>query len=226
MKRFGLLIALHGLVLAAPQAASALDVSMQPFTVRRWTELERLFDVAPGPDGMLWLASRAGLIRFDGERFLDVPLGADGLRAGTWVRRVLAARDGAVWAATGAGELSFAAGGGLVPRHDEPAGGLTRLDPALPAGESGRIRRFSAQDGLPDGWAWALLDDPAGGLWVGTEAGLARFQDGRFHRFTAADGVPPGPVTALALRAGGLLVAATDRGVMEVRGGRFVPTAI
>src|SRR2546423_1048120 len=102
------------LALLTGRTAAALDASQRPFATRRWERSDGVQALAQGPDGMLWLGSLTGLTRFDGDRFVDVDLDDGQHRVPTSVRRVLAARDGSLWLATGAGELE------LVDRDGEP----------------------------------------------------------------------------------------------------------
>jgi ligand-binding sensor domain-containing protein len=210
------------------RSAAALDVGRQPFSTRQWDRTDAVYAIAQGPDGLLWLGSRTGLARFDGERFVEVDLAVPGPPSATPVRRVLVARDGVVWAATGAGELGLAAD--PQPRalvgHGQLVPGLVRLDPLRPASAPGRLRRFSAADGLPSPWVWALVEDRAGSIWIGTEDGLGRFADGRLERFSTADGLPSPLVTSLAVGPDGALYVGTGAGVVVRRDGRFVATAI
>src|SRR4051794_23112996 len=95
----------HVLALLLARRALALDLSQQPFAVGTWTRPAGLHAVAQAPDGMLWLGGRDGLYRFDGQRFTEIEVSAE--HEPLDVRRVVAAADGAVWAATGAGTLEL-----------------------------------------------------------------------------------------------------------------------
>jgi signal transduction histidine kinase/ligand-binding sensor domain-containing protein len=176
---------------------------------------------------MLWLGSRGGLTRFDGDRFVDVELAPQVPRSRAWARRVLAASDGSVWVATGAGALSFAATGpgAITAEHGQPAAFL-RLLPYAPAERSERIHLFTGDEGLPNPWVWALAEQPAGTIWVGTEQGLMRLGEGKPRTFSTAEGLPGAFVTALAVAPDGRLIAGTSRGVAVRIGDRFVPTAV
>jgi signal transduction histidine kinase/ligand-binding sensor domain-containing protein len=210
----------------APGGAWALDPSQQPFLHRRWPQPTAVNAAAQGPDGLIWLGSRSGLRRFDGERFVDVDLAGSG--GVPWVRRVLITRAGVVWLATGSAELQpgrWTAEPQLSAQHAGD-GGLLRLAPHEPPTARGRLRRFTTSDGLPNPWVWALFEDAAGAVWIGTEAGLARFDGARFHRYTTADGLPSNFVTSLAPGPNGALLVGTSAGVVIHGAGGFAPTPI
>src|SRR4029434_2704125 len=60
--------------------------------------------ISQTPDGFIWLASEAGLVRFDGVRFTtDIVNGAKGLPLAA-SRAVYVARDGSLWVGYGSGE--------------------------------------------------------------------------------------------------------------------------
>ena len=48
---------------------------------------------------------------------------------------------------------------------------------------------FSLRDGLPSPHVMALLQDRHGGIWVGTQNGLCRYDGSQFECFTVADGL-------------------------------------
>jgi succinoglycan biosynthesis protein ExoA len=72
---------------------------------------------------------------------------------------------------------------------------------------------FTADQGLPSSSVLSLVADPAGGLWVGTAAGLAyRSLDGTWLAYTTADGLAGDAAIALAFDGAGRLWIATDNG--------------
>ncbi|MBL7784050.1 MAG: hypothetical protein JNM22_22630, partial [Saprospiraceae bacterium] len=60
-----------------------------------------------------------------------------------------------------------------------------------------QLTPFGAQDGLPHNSIQALCQDRKGYLWVGTEAGLCRYNGYRFEHFLEADGQPLGHIRTL-----------------------------
>lgn len=109
-------------------------------------------------DGALWLASDAGLFRFDGFRFERFnPAGTESkpLRA---VSTVLATADGGLWIGM-------------------RLGGIYRLD------EDGRLTFHGEQVGLPsDRTVERLVQAPDGKILAGTSEGLFTFAAGRWKR--------------------------------------------
>ncbi|MDX1443684.1 MAG: diguanylate cyclase [Gammaproteobacteria bacterium] len=54
----------------------------------------------------------------------------------------------------------------------------------------GWTRRYSAAQGLHDPIVWSLTPASGGGIWVGTNRGLARFENETFEQVLAADKLP------------------------------------
>jgi ligand-binding sensor domain-containing protein/signal transduction histidine kinase len=208
-----------------PRPSAALDLEQQPFTVQTWERADGVNQLAQGPDGLIWIATRAGLTRFDGARFVDVAVDSGGLTADRTIRRVLAASDGAVWVASGSGLLEIVAEPEprLFARHAQSTAVLSRTAPrpwGLPDAP------FQPVPGLADAWVWAMIEEPGAGVWIGTEQGLFLVNGRRLERFTTASGLPANFVSALALGPDGALYVGTSAGVAVRRNGRFTTTAI
>ncbi|GGG30968.1 hybrid sensor histidine kinase/response regulator [Hymenobacter glacieicola] len=59
------------------------------------------------------------------------------------------------------------------------------------------VKQFGAADGLPQPFIYALAQDRAGYLWIGTAEGLVRFDGAEFVTFTTAEGLAEDFVTRL-----------------------------
>jgi signal transduction histidine kinase/ligand-binding sensor domain-containing protein len=73
---------------------------------------------------------------------------------------------------------------------------MLAMPAAVSAAESTDIRTdyslqsWDERDGLPSGRIWAITQDRDGYLWLGSEAGLIRFDGVRFSRWTSDEGAP------------------------------------
>ncbi|HWB00292.1 MAG TPA: two-component regulator propeller domain-containing protein [Pirellulales bacterium] len=138
--------------------------------------------------GYIYVGTQAGLVRFDGARFVavrdrDAILADDHL----WVRDLVEDANERFWIAT-------------------DSDGLIALDGNV-------ARRFTLRDGLPSDEIRCLLLDRQGTLWVGTTAGLARRDGSRFVPVEPKPGFPHA-VLALCQSNDGRIWAAGDNRLM------------
>ncbi|MCD4748992.1 MAG: diguanylate cyclase [Thermoanaerobaculales bacterium] len=73
------------------------------------------------------------------------------------------------------------------------------------------VRHFTVRDGLIQSQISDLTQDADGYLWIGTQAGLCRFDGNNFRNFTADEGLPDTVVPSLTARDGTVWIA-TERG--------------
>ena len=109
------------------------------------------------------------------------------------------------------------------------AGGVfARCDTALAVSPSGILTGYGTttwgqKDGLPSAVIWALAQDRAGYLWLGTNTGLVRFDGVRFTEWSALSDVPLRelPIRALLAAGDALWVGyAEPGGVSRIADGR------
>ncbi len=186
------LIATSGMALDPKSPTS--DYMRTDFTVEDGLPSNVINAIVQTRNGFLWVGTDAGLVRFDGRRFVTVELRPLQQTQGG-VRALAEGPNGALWVGTGAGLARI------------PRGALDVLDPSSieffhPAGASDEVSclRFA-----PDGF-----------LWVGTEGGLFRFKDGHF------ESVLPGViVNRIEKAAHGHLLVVTKQGFVEWDGARL-----
>ncbi len=160
---------------------------------------EAVYQILQTPDGYLWLRTSAGLVRFDGVRFVLV----DPAVSGKPVREPV-------------GAMCMSAGGDLLVRTITRTliyrnGVFTDYMPsaALPDGSIRVVFEsrehdvyigaddmvYVIQNGAPrllqrgTGWIYAFLEDDEGTIWVGSASGLYSYRNGHF---AALKGLPQG----------------------------------
>lgn len=191
----------------APAVVAPAGLSVVPvipaYSHRSWQRADGLpaneiTDLAQDRHGYLWVATAAGLVRFDGSRFLAFahapggPLVAQGLAA-------IAADPAAdvLWAAPLSGGLIRHQGGRFEPQRlpGRPADQrIARLQVAADGAlwialEGGEVMRlqgdraevFGAPDGLALKRSAFLARDGAGRMWVASDTRLFRYETGRLQ---------------------------------------------
>jgi ligand-binding sensor domain-containing protein len=171
-----------------------------------WRVQDGVFNGAPNAitqttDGYLWIGTQAGLMRFDGVRFvLWIPPNGKRLPSSN-VISLLGARDGSLWIGMEGGlshwdnqDLSnyliepprinsiIEDRNGIVwftrSRGSDAAGGLCRV---IGTG----IRCYGKADGLPGADVTGpLLEDNAGSLWVSTDTAVFRWKPGSSTKYS------------------------------------------
>lgn len=156
--------------------------------------------VAQTQEGYFWLATREGLIRFDGVRFVNVPIGSAEKRT-TAFTSLYETRDGTIW----------------ITSED---GRLFRL-------KNGKSFEVSLPPVITNGILTRLYEDKLGAIWIGTETnGLVRFSDGQFTRFTTADGLAHNSIRSMCEDDRGSMWIATAGGVSELKDDNFTNLTI
>ncbi len=118
-------------------------------------------DIHRDRHGILWLATTAGLVKYDGINAVHLTT-KDGL-PNDFVKAILETKDETLWIGT----------------YD----GLARL-------KDEQIISFTEKDGLAGNHIRALYEDEDGALWIGTyDSGLSRFKDGKFTNFNKENGL-------------------------------------
>jgi len=158
-----------------------------------------LTSLAQDRDGLVWVGTARGVVRFDGHRFRSYGnrWSSAGSETSLFVRSLLVARDGTLWVGS-----DFA---GLA-RYNPL---LDRLDPVpLPV---------SGAEGLTVN---ALVEDDQGRLWIGTDGHgvLLRERDGQVRQLRVGDGkgLPDDQIRQLLIDREGVLWIATWSGLTRL----------
>jgi signal transduction histidine kinase/ligand-binding sensor domain-containing protein len=244
------------LLMFAPRPAHALDpakhISQYGHTawrVRDGSLAARANAIAQTADGYLWIGTDAGLVRFDGVRFVPwTPPGGKQLPSPS-IFSLLAARDGSLWIGTLAGLshllnqdlINVQTGRGLIASILEDRDGTVWISRTRPLDESGplcrvtgtEMRCYGAADGVPvsDNVGGYLIEDAAGSLWMGGTTTLVHGKPGAFNvdtlrALTATEGTAG--VTGLAANPDGSLwvgmaLTGPGRGVQRLTRGVWTP---
>jgi ligand-binding sensor domain-containing protein len=186
-------------------------------------------------DGELWVGTREGLSRFDGQRWQSFTA-ADGLPDED-VHSLAPEVGGGLWVGAGNGFGRIAEGrwsrlglpGDAGQRRGKVAvatdrAGITWL------GFGGGLLRFDRTAGVIEPVAEltgrqvsALLADREGGLWAAVGGDLWRSEGGSWGVARTADALPSGPVTALLEDSRGVVWCGGERGVAEYDGSSWRP---
>src|SRR5437870_796210 len=87
------------------------------------------------------------------------------------------------------------------------------------------LKSYGREQGLSNLVIQCMLQDRQGFLWVGTQAGLFRYDGARFQLYAGASGLPSGWISALHEDQSGTLWAGTRTGVARRVRDRFVALA-
>jgi hypothetical protein len=83
------------------------------------------------------------------------------------------------------------------------------------------LTKFTTGDGLLSNRVWAIYQDRAGAIWVGTREGLNRYDHGKWSAWTTKEGLPHNLVLSLNGDAEGNLWIGTAGGLSRFHDGRF-----
>jgi signal transduction histidine kinase/ligand-binding sensor domain-containing protein len=156
-----LLAGLHLSARAAGSEEAEPGYHSETWTTERGLPGDTVRAVTQTRDGYLWVATQAGLARFDGVRFHVFSKQNEPAFRSNECNVLLEGRDGSLWVGT--------IGGGLVRYHE------------------GRFSVYGRAEGLPTDVVNGLYEDRAGRLWITSYEALTVFEGGRFRTFPTAD---------------------------------------
>jgi ligand-binding sensor domain-containing protein len=150
-------------------------------------------------DGFVWIGTDAGLVKFDGVRFLpwDPP---EGKRlASSNIYSLLGGSDGTLWIGSSAGLTSLKANNlvdfsnarGRINAILEDHTGKIWVARSRPRGPTGGIcqvvgeelRCFGNSNGMALAYAQSLAEDNLGNLWIGSANQLMRWKSGLWNSY-------------------------------------------
>ncbi|MDO8835677.1 MAG: two-component regulator propeller domain-containing protein [Vicinamibacterales bacterium] len=156
---------------------------------------DRVIALRQSRDGYVWVGTRGGVARFDGDRFV------------VWTHRTAAdPPEGEVFS------LAEPSDDGLWLAVY--GGGLARF-------KDGVFSTLTERDGLVDDYPRTLAVGRDGAIWIGTERGLSRLLQGSFLNFRAKDGLAGESVRVVFTDTDGSILVGTDHGLQRLTGNRF-----
>ncbi|MGA2601834.1 MAG: two-component regulator propeller domain-containing protein, partial [Bryobacteraceae bacterium] len=182
--------------LAFDESQPASSFVRRAFTVEDGLSSNIVHVVLQTRDGFLWVGTKEGLLRFDGRHFTPIEF----MPQASPVSAVALAEapDGAVWVGT--------------------PGGVARI-PSGEANQSGHLTSSIYHPGTGDSDSIQCLHfSRNGGLYVGTIAGLYRFDRGRFVTI-----IPNLWTSRIEESSNGHLLVITSKGFVEWDGAHIVP---
>ncbi len=239
----GILCLLWLVCISLPVRALDTDKTLAQCRLDVWTTKDGLPPdtinaMAQTPDGYLWLATGAGLVRFDGVTFQKFDSrNTPGLRRSN-ITALMVAHDGTLWIGTdGAGFGPFR-NGIFTPCQtgikDESWSLINAMleaqDGTFWVGGGGEHNLLHYQNGrftkLPNDYAFvqSIVQDFNGALWGATQFGglYVHRPHGTEDRFNTIEGLPTKNLTCMALdRDSSLWIGTADSGLYHYAEGKF-----
>jgi len=191
-------VVLLGWAMPSPAAEKA---TLPDFLLRTWDSDDglpagQIRATARTPDGYLWIATTAGLARFDGSRFVVFSTNTLPALGDNRVLCLLVDRAGDLWVGTGKGTLAR--------RHD------------------GVIAAVPLDARLGPKPIYVLAQDAEGAIWLATQgAGLVRCLGGSCAFFSATNGLPRNVVSELCADKQGQIWAIAGAKLATFKAGRW-----
>ena len=185
------------LLLALPRAlALDPDRRISQYSHTAWRVRDGAFAGAPSAitqttDGYVWIGTFAGLLRFDGVRFVPFVPPAGKQLPNPAIISLLGATDGSLWIGTASGLAEWKNGelftfpetaGRVNSIYEDRDGTIWIARSRTDAGGVCKVAAsgatcYGAKDGAPP-YAGTLIGDNFGHLWIGTSTALVRWKPG------------------------------------------------
>ena len=151
-------------------------------------------------DGLLWVGTSAGLVRFDGVKFTPVELARLPANNPIWVTSLCEDGRGHLWVGT---------------QQD----GLFEL-------AEGQVSQYTTRHGLLDNNVTSLATDNEGLVWIGTKSGLNLNAGRDFRSFTMREGLPDDFVIGVHVARSKTVWITTRSGMCQFINGRIATYAL
>jgi ligand-binding sensor domain-containing protein/signal transduction histidine kinase len=147
---------------------SSMDQPVFACSLQSWQANDGLPDnvvqaITQTADGFLWVGTRGGLARFDGNQFVCYESRNTPALKNSSITALCAGKDGSLWIGT-------------------DGGGLARL-------YKGVFSIFTTANGLAGDKILVIYQSGDDSLWIGTITGMSRYRYGRFRTFTTRGGL-------------------------------------
>ncbi|HEX3627071.1 MAG TPA: two-component regulator propeller domain-containing protein [Verrucomicrobiae bacterium] len=147
---------------------SSLDQPVFSYALHLWQVDDGLPDnvvqaITQTADGFLWVGTRGGLARFDGNQFVCYNARNTPALKNSSITALCAGKDGSLWIGTD--------GGGMVRLYN------------------GIFSTFAATNGLAGNQVLAIYQSDDDSLWIGTTTGMSCYRYGIFRTYTTRDGL-------------------------------------
>jgi signal transduction histidine kinase/streptogramin lyase len=186
------------LILVSRTCALSPDLRVKQFYHTAWTAKEGaptgIEGLAQTRDGYLWIASWAGLFRFDGVRFERIDDIHGQQLPSSNLYSIWAPPSGGLWVSYTFGGVSFI--------------------------NDGRIKSYGDREGLPVGTVLSFAQDKSGTVWVATTRGLRRFDGSKWVDVGAELRLPKTYSSMVGFDRGGTLWIAIDNSLMYLQPGQ------
>lgn len=183
---------------APPGGPSGAGYLVESWRTDQGLPSDLVVGISQTPDGYLWVATNAGLARFDGVRFRVFEPGNTPALRSEQCAPIFVDREGVLWIPT--------MGGNVTRLHD------------------GRFTTLGKADGIAFDYVFNFVQGSGGRVWLGTNAGLHLWDGARFHLIGPDRGLPLMRASPLWEDAAGWLwVCGADGMVGRWREGTFVP---
>lgn len=130
-----------------------------------------IFSICQSRDGYIWLGTRTGLVRFDGQRFASIRDSNGVSLANLWIQHLCVDSAKGLWIATD--------GAGLIHLEESSA------------------TKYTLNEGLPSNNVRCALLDRNGDVWAGTDKGLVRISQDKVVVYRIDEGLASNDVRAI-----------------------------